>query len=244
MDEEYGVTPPEEESWREYPDGDIPIEEFTLDEMAEEEPPEDLYSASEDDGEENYPENGPEQPLYTEGYEDPVEWEEDPPEEERRRRPNLLSKKGKLRRACWATTDVFEYNKEYMRRPSRRKEWEFYQLSNSRYVFQVTYGHTGYAGLAGVTLVDFTTGERFSSGKKQLFPGDRLDLDFSGGQPHSLKYEDGDLLTTRAIRMLYLSVAQLSLLKLQQIHMSEATLKIFRAQSTTQKAWQIPSPFR
>ena len=193
MDEEYGVTPPEEESWREYPDGDIPIEEFTLDEMAEDEPPEDLYSASEDDGEEDYPENGPEQPLYTEGYEDPVEWEEDPPEEERRRRPNLLSKKGKLRRACWATTDVFEYNKEYMRRPSRRKEWEFYQLSNSRYVFQVTYGHTGYAGLAGVTLVDFTTGERFSSGKKQLFPGDRLDLDFSGGQPHSLKYEDEDL---------------------------------------------------
>ena len=57
----------------------------------------------------------------------------------------------------------------------------------------MTYGHTGYAGLAGVTLVDFTTGERFSSGKKQLFPGDRLDLDFSGGQPHSLKYEDEDL---------------------------------------------------
>lgn len=191
MDEEYGVSP-EETSWREYPDGDVPIEEFTLDEMAEDEVPEGLYPSREDDYDEGEERPSPSPEISSEGYEEPAEPEEDwnePP----RRRPNLLSKKGKLRRPCWAETDVFEYNKENLRHPSRRKEWEFYQLSNSRYVFQVTYGHAAYAGLAGVTLVDFTTGERFTSGKKQLFPGDRLDLDFSGGQPHSLKYEDDDL---------------------------------------------------
>lgn len=193
MDEEYGV-PREEDSWREYPDGDVPIEEFTLDEMAEDEPPEGLYPSEEDGA---VPEEEPPAPApepYAGEYEEYEENEE--PEEVREgpvRRPNLLNKKGKLRRPRWATTDIYEYNKEYLRHPSRRKEWEFYQLSNTRYVFQVTYGTAAYAGLAGVTLVDFTTGERFSSGKKQLFPGDRLDLDFSGGQPHSLKYEDDDL---------------------------------------------------
>ena len=189
MDEETGVSR-DKDTWREYPDGDVPIEEFSLDDLTEEdEIPQELRPP---EGEEAEP--APEQETYTEEYEDQEEYEE--PEETRdpsRRRPNLLSKKGKLRRPCWAATDVYEYNKEYMRHPARRKEWEFYQLSNTRYVFQVTYGHAAYAGLAGVTLVDFATGERFTSGKKQLFPGDRLDLDFSAGQPHSLKYEDDEL---------------------------------------------------
>ena len=165
MDEEYGVSP-EETSWREYPDGDVPIEEFTLDEMAEDEVPEDLYSQGGEDRDEREELPPPSPELYSEGYEDPVEWEEDE-EEKPRRRPNLLSKKGKLRRPCWAETDVFEYNKENLRHPSRRKEWEFYQLSNSRYVFQVTYGHAAYAGLAGVTLVD-------SEGKRETIPCDGL----------------------------------------------------------------------
>ena len=47
-------------------------------------------------------------------------------------------------------------------------------------------------GKAEAVLVDFETGERYSSGRLQLFPGDAFDLDFSGGEPHTLKYEDKD----------------------------------------------------
>ena len=105
----------------------------------------------------------------------------------------LLTKKGCLTRPSWAVTDVFDYNKERLRAPGRRKEWEFYQVSNRLFTFQVTYGHIAYAGTVGATLVDFETGERYTSGPVKLFPGDSLDLDFSGGQPHSLKYEDDGL---------------------------------------------------
>lgn len=105
----------------------------------------------------------------------------------------LLDKKGRLTRPSWAVTDVFDYNKEYLRPHSRRKEWEFYQLSNRRFLFQLTYGHVAYAGRVGATLVDFETGERYTSGPLKLFPGDSLDLDFSAGQAHSLKYEDDKL---------------------------------------------------
>ena len=102
----------------------------------------------------------------------------------------LLDERGRLTQPSWATTDVFYYNKEELRPHFRRKEWEFYQLSNPKFLFQLTYGHVGYAGNVGATLVNFETGERYSSGPLKLFPGDSLDLDFAGGQPHSLKYED------------------------------------------------------
>jgi len=105
----------------------------------------------------------------------------------------LLDKKGRLLRPGWATADVFEYNKERLRPHGRRKEWEVYQLGNRQFMLRILYGHVGYAGAVQATLVDFETGERYTAGTRKLFPGDGLDLDFSPGQPHSVKYEDGEI---------------------------------------------------
>ncbi len=106
----------------------------------------------------------------------------------------LLTPKGRLAAPGWGVGDVFDYNKERLAGSKRRREWEFYQVSNSRFAFQIAYGHGPYAGRVSVTLVDFDTGEKVRSGKVRLFPGDELDLDFSSADPHSLKYEDDDLL--------------------------------------------------
>ncbi len=106
----------------------------------------------------------------------------------------LLDKKGALTRPSWAVTDVFEYNKDRLRRPARRKEWEFYQLSDPRFTLQLTYGHAVYVGMAGATLLDRETGRRLNAGPVKLLPGDAFDLDFSAGEPHSFKYEDGAFL--------------------------------------------------
>ena len=108
-------------------------------------------------------------------------------------RDPLLTPKGRLTEPGWSPEDVFVYNKESMRSAARRREWEYYQVSNARYAFQIMYGHGPKMGLANVTLIDFETGEKYRSGKRKLFPGDSFDLDFSGGEPHSLKYEDDDL---------------------------------------------------
>ena len=183
MDEMTGTRP------EEYDLPEIPIEEFTLDELDEDTPPEEFLSPEPEEPEEDPEPVWETPPVYD--YEEPPEIEEEPAAPHRR--PRLLDRKGRLARVGWDTEDVYEYNKEKIRLPFRRKEWEFYQLSNSRFTFQVTYGHTGYASLASATLVDFATGERFTSGKPKLFPGDAMDLDFSGGEPHSLKYEDDEL---------------------------------------------------
>lgn len=109
------------------------------------------------------------------------------------RRTPLLTHKGRLSDPCWAVDDIFIYNKEDIRFPARRQEWEYYQAFNERFAFQVYYGHGPGFGLAGATLVDFETGERTSSGKRQLFCGDSFDLDFSAGEPHTVKFEDDSI---------------------------------------------------
>ncbi len=175
---------PEPGAWEE---DDIPIGQLTMDELEEAALP-DSQSPREE-------ETAP-APVWYEPLPEEEEDEEEPEDlrpDAPPRRPRLLNRKGRLAHTGWDTEAIYEYNKERIRRPSRRKEWEFYQLSNSRFTFQVVYGHTGYAGLVSATLVDFATGERFTSGKPRLFPGDSLDLDFSAGEPHALKYEDDDL---------------------------------------------------
>ena len=47
----------------------------------------------------------------------------------------LLTQKGRLSDPCWAADDIFIYNKENMRIPARRQEWEFYQAFNERFAF-------------------------------------------------------------------------------------------------------------
>ena len=108
-------------------------------------------------------------------------------------RTPLLTHKGRLSDPCWAVDDVFIYNKENTRLGFRLHEWEFYQAFNSRFAFHVYYGHGPGWGCAEAVLVDFETGERTRSGKRQLFCGDTFDLDFSAGEPHTVKYEDDAL---------------------------------------------------
>lgn len=186
MDDLPPVEPPPAPARDNDPD-DIPVEEFSLDEMDEDTPPEELSPQASPD------ESVPGESAEENWAEQLPEYSEETLEEDPRRRPRLLSRRGRLRHPGWETSDLYEYNKENLRFPARRKEWELYQMSNDRFAFSVTYGHAAYMSLVDVTLVDFATGERFSSGKRRFFPGDSLDLDFSGGQPHSLKYEDEEL---------------------------------------------------
>ena len=104
----------------------------------------------------------------------------------------LLNEAGSLVRPSYAVSDVFDYNRENVRRKSALKEWEFYQASNDKWLFQVTYGHTSYAGNVGATLLEFDTGKRYTVGAVKIFPGSSLDLLFTGNSPHHLQYKKND----------------------------------------------------
>ena len=109
-------------------------------------------------------------------------------------RQPLFTKKGRLKEPGWTPEDIFAYNKERLPFASRRREWEFYQVTGSRFAFRVSYGHGPGAGRAEAVLVDFETGEKVRSGRLRMLPGDGMDLDFAPGEPHTVKYEDDKLL--------------------------------------------------
>ncbi len=158
--------------------GDIPLEEF--------DPEEEALPPAETEAE--TPEEEPEEePAYDPEDFEPAEGEDEPGSR------GLLNRKGRLREVFWSDRDELVYNKEYLRMAARRKEWELYRLCNSRFCFEVLYGHIAAVGFARVALTDMATGETVKTQKLRPFPNDSMDLDFSGGQPHTVKYEDKDL---------------------------------------------------
>lgn len=100
----------------------------------------------------------------------------------------LLTKRGELTACGYATTDLWNYNKENLAQKGKLKEWEFYQISNEKWLLQLTYGHITYAGNASVTLVEFDGGKRYSCGIMKFLPCGSFNLDFTSGQNHKVKY--------------------------------------------------------
>lgn len=100
----------------------------------------------------------------------------------------LLNKDGTLCRAGYSTHDVWQYNKENVAYKGKIKEWEFYQINNPKYLFQAVYGNVTYAGSASFTLLDFTSGQRYSAGVTKLFAGKSFALNFTTGQDHEVNY--------------------------------------------------------
>ena len=111
--------------------------------------------------------------------------------DEYRARTDLLDEKGRLTRSRRSAYDTYIYNKEDAR--GKLSEWERCFVFGPRFALEIDYGHTPRAGIAEVRLTDFETDEQLTSGGVHRFPGDAFDLDFSCGEEHTVKYENGDL---------------------------------------------------
>lgn len=71
--------------------------------------------------------------------------------------------------------------------PFRLKEWDFYQISNSQYTLQVTFGHVSYAGAINACLFDYTGKMRYELTLPLLFPFKSLGLKSSAAIPAILQ---------------------------------------------------------
>ena len=61
---------------------------------------------------------------------------------------------GTLLSPGWARHMVFKYDRTKSRPLNRRKEWDFYQLSNGRYMVQISFANISIGGYVGASLVD------------------------------------------------------------------------------------------
>lgn len=83
----------------------------------------------------------------------------------------LLAPNGELRAIGYAKKMNFIYNRICAKSiPFKLKEWNFYQFQSENYVLQVTLGHLSYISQMAITLIDLSTGIKWTfNNVKPLF---------------------------------------------------------------------------
>ncbi len=72
------------------------------------------------------------------------------------RKQPLLTENGTIGEPGWARCPVYDYNRENIRACRlRRKEWDYYLITNENFAFAVTVSDLGYLGMLSVSLLDF-----------------------------------------------------------------------------------------
>ena len=99
----------------------------------------------------------------------------------------LLDENGKLTEPGYCTTNLYEYDRKAIKaRPTRIKEWDFYQITDGRYMLQITISDISLAGAGIFTLVDMQTGERYEVMSLSLLTFGRMGMESDAMTPHTL----------------------------------------------------------
>ena len=104
----------------------------------------------------------------------------------------LLGADGTLLSPGWARHNVFDYDRNKVKKVMRRKEWDFYQLSNGKYMVQISFANISLGGYASAVLVDLVNGKTIATQMGAFLGGkDKYILPPKGDQPHHYKMEVG-----------------------------------------------------
>lgn len=122
-------------------------------------------------------------------------WVETPFLSEQREYTNeqpLLDQNGLLLSAGWARHNVFSYDRTKVVHPYRRKEWDFYQLSNGHFMVQISFANISLGGYASAVLVDLKEGKTLCSKMAPFLGGkDKYVLPAKGDVPGQVRMEVG-----------------------------------------------------
>lgn len=103
----------------------------------------------------------------------------------------LLSSDGVLLSPGWARRNVFDYDRTKSTPPMHRKEWDFYQISNGRYMVQLSFANISIGGYVSAVLIDL----RHPNPKKKLAAGKIADSTvlYLGGKDKYVLPPKGDV---------------------------------------------------
>ncbi|NLZ25464.1 MAG: DUF2804 domain-containing protein [Clostridiales bacterium] len=91
----------------------------------------------------------------------------------------------------WARKNLFTFNRDLARPRWRLKEWDFYQLSNGRYMVQICFFNISIASAASATLLDLMTGELINSTKIVPFTIKKFPMNPKGDTPNYFEFKKG-----------------------------------------------------
>ena len=103
------------------------------------------------------------------------------------RRIPLLDENGKLTEPGYCTENLYEYDRKAIKaRPTRIKEWDFYQVTDGRYMLQITISDISLGGAGIFTLVDMQTGERYEVMSLSLLTFGRMGMESDAMSDHTV----------------------------------------------------------
>ncbi len=96
----------------------------------------------------------------------------------------LLDDDGKLLSPGWARHNVFDYDRSKSKPANRKKEWDFYQISNGEFMVQMNFANISIGGFAQASITDLRRPHR----KSKIHSGSIMELTaiFLGGKKHIL----------------------------------------------------------
>ena len=136
------------------------------------------------------------------------DWKEKSRQTEVTEETELLANDGTLLARGWARRNVFRYDRDRVRHPLRRKEWDFYQISDGKMMAQISFANISLGGYASAVLVDLQAGKTLVSSMAPFVGGmDRYVLPAKGDVPNDVVFRVGKALfevhtgrETRSIR--------------------------------------------
>ena len=104
----------------------------------------------------------------------------------------MLAEDGTLLVKGWARHNVFDYDRYHVKATLRRKEWDFYQISNGRYMAQISFANISLGGYVSAVLVDLRAGKTISNTMSPFIGGkDKYVLPPKGDVPNFVKMDIG-----------------------------------------------------
>lgn len=111
----------------------------------------------------------------------------------------LLDELGILREPGWATELKLQYHRKDVKAPAiRRKEWDYYLITNGKFGLALTIADNGYMGLVSVSLLDFREHWEQTTSPMVIMPMGKMKLPetsaagdlYAGGKGYQLLFEN------------------------------------------------------
>ena len=104
----------------------------------------------------------------------------------------LISDDGTLLAKGWAKHNVFDYDRTKVVPQKRGKEWDFYQVSDGRYMVQISFANISIGGYVSAALVDLKEGKIISNPMSLFLGGkNKYILPPKGDVPNNVKFKIG-----------------------------------------------------
>ena len=87
-------------------------------------------------------------------YKSFTEWKESSKQTEHTENTPLLASDGTLLAKGWARKNVFDYESSFSKPNKRKKEWDFYQISNGKYMVQISFANISIGGYVAAKIID------------------------------------------------------------------------------------------